>query len=282
MRNSPLVVGQIVENVRNGRAVVTAIHGTQKPESVHSVGGMIVTGGNASFDLVYFDAVRSYQVPESIVCGGLAWSVLDDVVSQDEIDSLLTSAAAREDKEAREKAEADAAYALEKCRLRESTKYAHLKKKEDNKGSECALVAANIRIELKKEFPGVKFSVTSRHYTCVTIKWTDGPTKESVEAITSKYKDGHFNGMEEIYEYNTSPFNEIFGGAQYVFDERSYSDEMIAKAIVHAREKFGVNAVPEHATVELYKQGGFWEIGRDYFYNGLNAEIHRILAELKA
>lgn len=88
--------------------------------------------------------------------------------------------------------------------------------------------------------------------------------------------------MEDIYEYNTSPFNEIFGGAQYVFDERSYSDEMIAKAIVHAREKFGVNAVPEHATVELYKQGGFWEIGRDYFYNGLNAEIHRILAELKA
>jgi len=38
------------------------------------------------------------------------------------------------------------------------------------------LVASNLRIEFKKAFPGVKFSVRKEHFGCVRIAWTDGPT----------------------------------------------------------------------------------------------------------
>lgn len=282
MRNSPLAIGQVIDNVRYGRAVVTAIHGEQQPETIKKLAGVISTGGKASFDIVYFDSVRVKMVPESIVCGGQPWTVYDEILSPEELLSVINAAVEREEKAEQEKAAATAAYAVEKSRLRECPKYAFLKKMEDNKGSEVALVAGNIRKELKKEFPSVKFSVTSQHGTAVNIKWTDGPTKEAVSNITSKYQEGRFNGMEDIYEYNTSPFNDIFGGAKYIFWERKHTDELKAKAIELARKKFGSNAVPEHATVELYNKGGFWAIGREYFYNGLESEIGRILAELEA
>jgi uncharacterized FlaG/YvyC family protein len=43
------------------------------------------------------------------------------------------------------------------------------------------LAAKNIRILLKKHFPGVKFSVRMRDYNALYVSWTDGPTKEAVE-----------------------------------------------------------------------------------------------------
>ena len=34
------------------------------------------------------------------------------------------------------------------------------------------------------------------------ISWTNGVTVAMVEAITSKYKLGHFDGMTDSYEYS--------------------------------------------------------------------------------
>lgn len=73
--------------------------------------------------------------------------------------------------------------------------------------STAANCAAAIREELKTKFKHTKFSVTSENFSMgnsVRIKWTDGPTEKEVESITNKYQYGHFNGMEDMYEYSNS------------------------------------------------------------------------------
>jgi len=71
-------------------------------------------------------------------------------------------------------------------------------------------VAKNIRIELKRAFPSVKFSVTKDDEDAVDIQWIDGPSHDSIETITAKY------------QYQTV-FNDIFGGCRYIFLRREES-----------------------------------------------------------
>ena len=56
------------------------------------------------------------------------------------------------------------------------------------------------------------------------ISWTDGPTEEQVTKFTNKYQYGHFNGMEDIYEYS----NNIEGLPQtkYVSTSREINPEL--------------------------------------------------------
>lgn len=111
--------------------------------------------------------------------------------------------------------------------------------KEENKGykSGAALTAAAIRARLKKEFkekfPEVKFSVTSSNFSMgnsVDIEWTDGPMCEAVEAITSQYQYGRFDGMQDL-AYNVKIDEEGLGcpGAKYVHASRHLSDEYRAQ-----------------------------------------------------
>lgn len=107
-------------------------------------------------------------------------------------------------------------------------KYPYLQKTGEGKQSYHTLAAKNIRTELKREFPGVKFSVRSSSFSMgndVNVSWTDGPTTEEVEGVTGKYQQGVFNGMEDIYEYGRSVFTEIFGGSKYVMESRTTTVE---------------------------------------------------------
>lgn len=92
--------------------------------------------------------------------------------------------------------------------------------------------AMNIRTELKRAFPAIKFSVKIKHRgsSSININWTDGPTSAQVKTITGKYQEGNFNGMEDIYEYNRAVWPEVFGGARYVFENRHTSADLILKA----------------------------------------------------
>lgn len=110
--------------------------------------------------------------------------------------------------------------------------------------SECSRVTAakNIRIELKKAFPKIKFSVTSKSYSggnSIDVYWTNGPSVEQVEKITQKYQGGSFNGMEDIYEYSHDVFNELFGDAKYVMESRNISDDIREKVAKEYVELFG-------------------------------------------
>jgi len=91
------------------------------------------------------------------------------------------------------------------------------------------LGAKNIRAELKRAFPGIKFSVTSDSYTggnSIDVHWQAGPTKEAVEKITGKYQEGHFDGMEDIYRDSGNQWPDIYGGAKYVMEQRSFPNEL--------------------------------------------------------
>lgn len=61
--------------------------------------------------------------------------------------------------------------------------------------------AKYIRNDLKRSFPGTKFSVTSEYYSMgssVNIRWTDGATEEHVRQVCSKYCGDHFDGMIDM------------------------------------------------------------------------------------
>lgn len=67
--------------------------------------------------------------------------------------------------------------------------------------------AQAIKKELVKAFPSVKFSCRYETFSggdSVDVCWTDWPTSEDVEKYTRKYQYGHFNWMEDIYEYTNS------------------------------------------------------------------------------
>lgn len=96
------------------------------------------------------------------------------------------------------------------------------------------MATKNIRTELKKLFPRVRFSITSESYSggdSIRVRWTDGPTAAQVKTVTDKYQEGNFNGMEDIYEHSHRIWNEVFGGARYVFEDRDYARETSEKTL---------------------------------------------------
>lgn len=150
----------------------------------------------------------------------------------------------------------------------------------DTESNTTKLAAKNIRILLKKHFPGVKFSVRMRDYNAIYVSWTDGATKAAVEAIIDHFQEGNFNGMEDIYEYNDCVFNRVYGGVKYLFCDRSHSDELIAEAIAKLRSRFGENAVSVDITPAEYRKGALWNRNLNCFANGIQAEINKQVADI--
>lgn len=93
--------------------------------------------------------------------------------------------------------------------------------------SSQAMTAQQIRTKLKETFPDTKFSVTSESFSMgnsVDISWTNGPCTAQVEEISKPHQYGHFNGMEDIYEYSNS--RQDLAQAKYVMTQRNISPEM--------------------------------------------------------
>lgn len=142
-----------------------------------------------------------------------------------------------------------------------------------NESNTTKLAAKNIRILLKKHFPGVKFSVRMRDYNAIYVSWTDGPTKEAVEAITDKFEEGGVNSMEDMYEYNITGFHRVYGGVKYLFCTRDLTDALIAESIELLRKEYGETIIPADVTLEAYKSGALAGCERDRFTYGLASEI---------
>jgi|LSQX01.3.fsa_nt_gb hypothetical protein len=244
-----------------GEGVVFAVHGDQDASSVKSFGGVGFSGGSAWVDVVFESGSISLKLPEGLLRSSVQWSILDGLASQQEIDSLVQMAEKMEaDKKAAEQ-KAKEAFEGEVKRLAGAEEYAHLKQEGDKAGG--GLAAANIRKELKAAFPGVKFSVRKRSYSSLAVAWVDGPTVKEVEAITARYQAGSFCGMEDIYKRNASPWNAVFGEADYIFCSREYSSEFLGKTIEQVfceypadLEESGVDM----PTAEQYRSGGLYYI----------------------
>lgn len=164
---------------------------------------------------------------------GIHTEITGRTIPESDIPALLVKVEqAKEEREERERRDAEErAAAIAKIRAENP----HLTQEGQNKKLwGPTLAAANIRTELKRAFPGVKFSVRSEKYSggdSVNIGWTDGPLLDAVKTITDKYQEGHFNGMEDIYEHNhNNLWPGCFGGAKYIFENRHYSRGAIEKA----------------------------------------------------
>lgn len=145
----------------------------------------------------------------------------------------------------------------------------------------------NVRIELKRAFPGVKFSVKTSRYSMgcsLSVNWVDGPNADQVSAISGKYSGGSFNGSEDLYEYSRDAWTDAFGDAKYVSDRRDYSDKAVASAIRTVQAKYAGNLSARNINeikVEDLRAGRLWNVevmGNWSDYLSLQAIINRELA----
>ena len=103
------------------------------------------------------------------------------------------------------------------------------------KSSDAALAAKNLRRDLRKQFPKLKFSIKSENYSggssvraSIELYEVDGwdPAKANkinnlAKKTACRYQYGSFDGMTDSYDYNSDAdsrnFTNTFGGAKYVF-----------------------------------------------------------------
>ena len=279
-----LSIGQVVSTslCNAGKGVIVNIHGEQKPKTVNNLSGVISSGGHAEFDIIYFSGEKLHRLPEHILhCP--QWQITNEIFEQNDIDALIQKAEEfeRAEKMAAEKEREEFNANIEIQRKNE--KYAHLTQYSKNADSEVKIVGKNIRADLKKHFPKTKFSVRKQYYSSYYVSWTDGPTVDEVDSIVKKYKTSRFDCYTD-YSYNeSSPFNVVYGGADYVFTNRQYSDEIIALAIKTLIEKYGESYGFDTTlmTVENYHQGKLYKIGREQIIgnDGIGGEINRVLRQ---
>lgn len=142
---------------------------------------------------------------------------------------------------------------------------------------DTAQTAELIRQALKKEFPTTKFSVRSSTFaggSSVDVSYTDGPRDKQVEEVTNRFKSGHFNSMEDIYEYDSDkPLVDETGqlyyasyGAKYISVHRSYSEAY----------GFHCNSLDLRQRPTVAEQAqAFWEIkSRQYHYADVHCTTH--------
>ncbi|MGH5874113.1 LPD29 domain-containing protein, partial [Serratia marcescens] len=277
--NKVIVIGQVVStNLYGlGKGVVYAISGEQSSFGQgKELGGVIYrTASNAKFDIAFFNGEVSNNLPESIL-RGVQWTVHDEVATLEAVKMACEYSKLVADKKVEDERKAKEHFALEKERIKNLPEYQSLQS--ENLGGKG--VAINIRRELKAAYPKTKFSVRTRDYDCVNISWTDGPTENQVKQITNKYKNGSFDAMQDMYEYSSSPFNDVFGGAKYLFTERTMSDLLIAKALEVALEKYGSEFITDECTVTSYREGRLNSFRGDFFERGLSYEINLIAKEI--
>ncbi|MEX9876111.1 LPD29 domain-containing protein [Providencia rettgeri] len=277
-----LSVGQVVyTNLYNlGKGVIVNIHGEQKPQSIKNMYNVMVTGGNAEFDIVFFNGNKSNRLPESIL-HGVQWKIENETVDKETIKSLIEKAEAHEQAEKAEEERKINEFKQGVEFQKSNKEYSHLTQITSNSDKKVKIVGKNIRAELKKHFPKTKFSVRKQYYSTYHVSWTDGPTVEEVESIINKYETSRFDSYTDYHYSETSPFNVVYGGADYVFTHRDYSDEIIALAIKSLIDKYGESYEFDTAimTVENYYQGILYKIGREQIIgnDGIGGEIGRVL-----
>jgi hypothetical protein len=202
-------------------------------------------------------------------------TLVDGIVSREEVKTLkqLRTAKRAADKIAAQQAKNQHALDIEQFVKELRTQYPWAKA---NRAS------ANLKKELSLVFPGIKFSVVNRHGTSLDIRWTNGPTSKQVEAISDKYEDGHFNGMEDIHEYDHSAFGEavdiVLGRTRYVFPSRSFSPRFLRDVAIEVCFEYGHETIP---MVEVCKDGTAW-IPEDHkvpYCNGAHDSLARKITQ---
>ena len=93
--------------------------------------------------------------------------------------------------------------------------------------TDAVLVAKHIRQDLASAFPGHKFSVRKTDYSCISIEWKDGPTREEVEQVAEKHQRNCTRDKwnDDLWDYTDSAFTAVFGGVDYLHYYRETAPE---------------------------------------------------------
>ena len=127
---------------------------------------------------------------------------------------------------------------------------------QDDKISSHARAAKNMRKELGKAFPAVKFSVKARSFAggdSIDVYWTLGPTDKEVEDITNKYIYGTFDGMQDLAGEDRSAYGKavdlVLGRTRFVSVHREYPRELLEKVGAMIAEIQGVEYAGQDTVV---------------------------------
>jgi len=181
--------------------------------------GVVATGGSANYKIVFKNGSLS-NVPECIV-RGVQWKIYDEIAPDFEIVELLeNSMKVRAEKERQEKLKQEA---HEKKIQEYRNSYPDLKQVV-NSYDKQKIGSANLKKELRKAFPGVKFSVRSDH-SSINVHWPKGTEidRKEIEKIADKYQYGGFDGMTDCPYLIDNPWSDVFGGARYVFCQEDWA-----------------------------------------------------------
>ncbi len=216
-----------------GSGIVAAIHGELGSERSRPLGGGVVLleAAGATLDVIYDDGRLAAGLRESFLRDPTPWRVLDRPPADPAaIAAAWAMHAAYKATEAAKKDEASAAYAAAKAAL--PAEYPYLATS-DPKGGALTLAAKNLRAMLKRAFPATKFSVTTERFSMgnsLTVAWTDGPAGAAVDAIAQQFSAGNFDGYDDCYRYDKSPWTDLFGSAKYVHTYRRNSPAAVLAA----------------------------------------------------
>lgn len=243
--NQSLIIGTRVHCVLHGGrdGVIFEIHGKQSPATCGSIGdGFMVTGGSALFDIVWKNGTQSLRTPETLLQRSSQWSILPGLATLEEIQSMLGSAILETHRREDERTEKQQKFDAAVLALRSNSKYSHLKQTSPVSMGSHTLAASNIRAELKKAFPGVKFSVTSKSFAggnSIDVRWTDGPIISAVDKIIDIYSGGTFDGMTDCYNYSSSAWTTVFGSSKYIHSSRSHTVDAMKEAVREVCLEYG-------------------------------------------
>ena len=202
------------------------------------------------------------------------WQLLDEFAVGDTLDILRAGIAAR--KATDEAAQTSAAEEFERIKAKLKAHHPYLIA---GGNLDCTQAAKNLRIELKRAFPGIKFGVRTSRFSggdSIDVDWTDGPMLPQVQKFANKYSGGSFDGMTDSYEYSRSPWIAVFGDAKYVHCHRHYSDQMVTRIIARVCAHLaGMEATP---TLEDYRHGKLWQFKQSGGCD-VEREIHQALAK---
>lgn len=113
----------------------------------------------------------------------------------------------------------------------------------------AAHAAAWIRTEIKKAYPGLKFTCKSENYSggnSVRVRYYDQPADvhKAIEAMLAKYEYGHFDGSVDMYEYSNR--RDDVPQVKYLFVDNEMSDEKRQEIYTKLRTTWdGGNDLPE-------------------------------------
>ncbi|WP_407216894.1 LPD29 domain-containing protein [Enterobacter hormaechei] len=248
-----------------------SFHG--KPVAVSVIS---LTDGVISYTFSRLDIPHAMTVDHDKVARRFGWEKLDQVLS------LAELCQRREAEKAAKDFQAAAEKRMKEVNAQETetaaSKYKNLVTA-SQEPFESKRASKNIRILLKENFKGTKFSVRMRDATCINVTWTDGPTKAEVEALIKQFQIGTVDSFSECYEYNETGFNKLYGGIKYLFTERSYTDELISKAIDAVKARYGDRIGPD-CNVEAYRKGRLFNTGLNFLTDSLQVTIRKFLSDI--